>query len=58
VPATPSLLVNALAPAAVAVDRWSYPTAEGLLMAAGLFAVAGTEIMIRWYRLQLARAEA
>ncbi len=50
--ATPYLLVNALAPAALAVvvDLWGYTVAEAVLLAAGLLSTVAMEIMGFWYR--------
>lgn len=60
--ATPYLLVNALAPAvlAVIVDLWGYTAAETVLLAMGLMSVAAMEAMAIWYRRrrpQVARSE-
>ncbi len=50
--ATPYLLVNALAPAvlAVVVDLWGYVIAEAVVLAAGVLSAAAMEIMGFWYR--------
>lgn len=50
--ATPYLLVNALAPAvlAVVVDLWGYTAAEAVVLAAGLLSAGAMEIMGVWYR--------
>jgi hypothetical protein len=50
--ATPYLLVNALAPAALAVviDLWGYPAAVRLVLAAGLLSALSMEVMAGWYR--------
>jgi hypothetical protein len=50
--ATPYLLVNALAPAALAVivDLWGYGVAEGVVLAAGLLSAGAMEMMGIWYR--------
>lgn len=50
--ATPYLLVNALAPAvlAVVVDLWGYTVALSVVLAAGLVSSGGMEIMGFWYR--------
>ncbi|HEX7074444.1 MAG TPA: MFS transporter [Hyphomicrobiaceae bacterium] len=50
--ATPYLLVNAIAPAvlAVVVDLWGYTVAEAVLLAAGLLTAGSMEIMSFWYR--------
>lgn len=50
--ATPYLLVNALAPAilAVVVDLWGYTAAEAVVLAAGLLSAGAMEIMGIWYR--------
>lgn len=53
--ATPYLLVNALAPAvlAVVVDLWGYTVALSVVLAAGLLSSGGMEIMGFWYRRRL-----
>ena len=53
--ATPYLLVNALAPAvlAVVVDLWGYMVAEAVVLAAGVLSAAAMEIMGFWYRRRL-----
>jgi MFS family permease len=50
--ATPYLVVNALAPAALAVviDLWGYPAAVRLVLAAGLLSALSMEVMAGWYR--------
>lgn len=50
--ATPYLLVNALAPAvlAVAVDLWGYTVALSVVLGAGLLSTGAMEIMGFWYR--------
>ena len=50
--ATPYLVVNALAPAALAVviDVWGYPAAEGVVLAASLLSALAMEVMAAWYR--------
>lgn len=50
--ATPYLLVNALAPAilAIVVDLWGYTIAEAVVLAAGLLSAASMEFMAIWYR--------
>nr|PZN85669.1 MAG: hypothetical protein DIU57_06225 [Pseudomonadota bacterium] len=50
--ATPYLLVNALAPAilAIVVDLWGYTIAEAVALAAGLLSAASMEFMAIWYR--------
>jgi len=57
--ATPYLLVNALAPAALAVvvDLWGYGVAEGAVLAAGLLSAGAMEIMGIWYRRRTMRAD-
>lgn len=58
--ATPYLLVNALAPAvlAIVVDLWGYTAAEAVVLAAGLLSAASMEIMSVWYRRRLKAAAA
>ena len=50
--ATPYLILNALAPAALAivVDLWGYEAAEAVVLAAGLIATLAMEAMSVWYR--------
>jgi MFS family permease len=50
--ATPYLLMNALAPAllAIVIDIAGYRAAEVVLVAAGLIAVAAMELMAAWHR--------
>lgn len=50
--ATPYLLMNALAPAALAVivDLWGYGVAEAVLLAVGLLSAGAMEVMGIWYR--------
>ena len=50
--AAPYLVVNALAPAALAVviDVWGYPAAEGVVLAASLLSALAMEVMAAWYR--------
>jgi predicted MFS family arabinose efflux permease len=50
--ATPYLVVNAVAPAALAVviDLWGYPAAVGLVLVAGLLSALSMEVMAGWYR--------
>jgi hypothetical protein len=52
--AAPYLLVNAMAPVAlaVAIDHWGYPAAEAIVLAAGLLSTLAMEIMSAWYRRQ------
>ncbi len=50
--ATPYLLLNAVAPAvlAVVIDAWGYEGAEKLLIAVGLVSLVAMEAMALWYR--------
>jgi hypothetical protein len=50
--ATPYLVVNALAPAALAVviDVWGFPVAEAVVLAASLLSAFSMEVMAAWYR--------
>ncbi len=50
--ATPYLILNALAPAvlAVVVDLWGYGAAEAVVLVAGLIATLAIEAMTIWYR--------
>ena len=50
--ATPYLLVNAVAPAvlAVVVDLWGYTVAEAVVLGAGVLTAGSMEIMSLWYR--------
>ena len=58
--ATPYLLVNALAPAvlAVVVDLWGYTVAEAVVLVAGLLSAGAMEIMGFWYRKRLRQGAA
>jgi MFS family permease len=50
--ATPYLVVNALAPGALAVviDVWGYPAAEGVVLGASLLSALAMELMAAWFR--------
>jgi sugar phosphate permease len=50
--ATPYLLLNAIAPAvlAVVIDLWGYDGAEKLLIAIGALSLLAMEAMSLWYR--------
>jgi hypothetical protein len=50
--ATPILIVNAASPTlfALIVDRWGWPTGQGVLMAASASSWIAVELMARWYR--------